>query len=89
VDVAAHDAVHALLSRQSHYPFLEGANETHGFLHTFFHVRTERPEFMAQHPPHTIYRPVELQQKLIANIPDESEPLDILNHRIEFVAVDH
>jgi hypothetical protein len=88
VDMAAEDAVHLVLPGVSHDRLFELPDKRDGVFYLALRVGAERPVAQPETPPQKVHRLVEPQQELVAHITDVREPLDVLNDRVELVAMD-
>ena len=66
---------------------LVGADETDRVFHPLLDRFAERPITESKSPAHSIYERVESEEKLIADIAEKGEPLDILHDGVELVPV--
>ena len=87
MNVAADDAVHRVILRVTHNRLLEFADERDGVLDALFRVSAQGPVAEPEQPPELVERSVQAEQKLVAGVADEGEPLDVLHDGIEFVPV--
>ena len=89
VDVTTENSVDRKFARVTNDLFLESADEAYRILDPFLSVSAERPVTEAKPAAHEIDRGIEREQKLVANISREREPLHVLHHRVEFVSMNH
>ena len=64
-----------------------GADETDRVFDPLLDRFTERPITESKNPADGIYERIESEEKLVADIAEKGEPLDILHHGVEFVPV--
>src|SRR5262249_16995467 len=87
MDMATEDRVHVIalcVVRDSSFEF---ADEADCVFHTAFCVGAKRPVPETEPSSHEIDKRIQREQKLIANVTGEREPLHVLNHSIQFVSV--
>ena len=72
-----------------HHRLLEAADEVDDILHAALHVGAQRPVAAPDEAAAEIYRPVEAQENLVADITHVSEPPHVLHDGVEFVTVGH
>ena len=87
VDVPAEHALDMVTLGITNNCVFVGADETNRVFHPLLDRFAERPITESKNPAHSIYERVESEEKLIADIAEKGEPLDILHHGVEFVPV--
>ena len=66
---------------------LEFADKADGILYAPLCIRAKRSIPEAEPPPNEINDWIEREQKLIANVSSERQPLHVLDHCVQFVSV--
>ena len=87
VDVAAKHGVYVMALRVMRHGGFESADKAHRIFHASLGVGAERPVAQAEAAPDEIDKRIEREQKLIPKVAGERQPLHVLHHSIEFVAV--
>ena len=77
MDVPTQHGIDAVTLRVMSHSGLEFTDETHGVLHPSLGVGAERPVAQAEAAPDEIDERIEREQKLIAKVAREREPLHV------------
>ena len=88
MDVPTKDALHAEVPGVADHRLLELADERHRVLDLVLHESAQRPIAPAEAAAQEVDRVIELEEGLVAHVADVGEPLDVLDHSVEFIAVD-
>ena len=87
VNVSAQNSVDRIFRRIANHFFFVTSDETDGIFDPFLGVSAQRPVTQAETAPEEIDRRIQREQKLVAHVPDEGEPLYILHDGVQFVSV--
>ncbi len=87
MDMAAEDALDVESPGITNDRLLVNANKTDRVFDPLFDRFAQRPVAKAEEPADCVYQRVEREQKLVAEIAEEREPLDVLHHGVEFMPV--
>ena len=89
MDMAAKDGIHPVALRIMRHSSFEFADKAHRIFHAPLSISAERPVAEAEAAPDKVDEGIEREQKLVTEIASECEPLNVLYHGVEFVAMDH
>lgn len=89
VDMAAEHALDVEPPGVTHDRIFVGADETDRVLDPLLDRFAERPVAKAKEPPDRVYERVEREQELVTEVANEGEPLGILDHGVEFMAMEN
>jgi hypothetical protein len=89
VDVSAQHRVHGKFFGVLHNRCLKLPDKTDRIFYALLHVCAQRPVAEPETAPEKIDERIEREQKLVTKIACEREPLHILHHRVQLVAVDN
>ena len=92
VDVTAQHGVDVVTLRIMSHSGFEFTDKTDGVLHRSLGIGTEGPVAQAEMPPDEVNKRIEREEKLVANVACEREPLHPAaagHHHVEFVTVNN
>src|SRR5205807_6789465 len=87
MNVATEHGIYVIAFRIMRDSSFEFANEADGVFHPPLCIRAKRPVAQAEPSSDEIDERIQREQKLIANVTGECQPLHILHHRVQFVSM--